>query len=305
MLLKIIRQLIQLIGVVTVGVLSFCGLAVLLGGGTTLAEMLGRPQASTSAVPIPTTFNYQGVLRNADGSLAQGWYTITAKIYAAASGGTALYTETFTSVQARDGLFNVVLGDSPGSQDLQGALGATPRYVGITLYGSSEIIPRQRVHGVPWALYATNAAQAADFTASGNLVVSRSVTVGGGVQVAGNVTATKFNGAIGALNTTGSMTVGGNISWTGHLMGLAVTGPITVVHATGSATLVVTQTLGSMSNRLCWLSETYVEDAGGTGEGGGCSVTLGPDPVTGPYWWLNSNTTRYVTTECAAYCVTW
>jgi hypothetical protein len=39
-----------------------------------------------------------------------------------------------------------------------------PRYVGLTLEGLGDnLIPRQRFHGVPWALYATNASQVNDF----------------------------------------------------------------------------------------------------------------------------------------------
>ena len=162
MFAKKIQAFTQVVGCVTIGLLAVYGLVTLAGGApalATAAESLGLKAAE--APVIPSTFNYQGLLRNPDGSLMTGAYTITAQVYDVATAGSALYTETFPNVTVRDGLFNIVLGDDPGSQNLQSVFSATPRYIGITLVGQGdELIPRQRLHGVPWALYATNAADA-------------------------------------------------------------------------------------------------------------------------------------------------
>jgi hypothetical protein len=162
MLTKKFQTLAQVVGYVTIGLLAVYGLLTLFGGGSALASVsaaLGTAsgQASASAAVLPSTFNYQGLLRNPDGSLTTGLYTITARIYDAAAAGSALYTETFSSVTVRDGLFNVVLGDNPQGQNLTGVFAQMPRYIGIQLDDAPELIPRQRLHGVPWALYATNA----------------------------------------------------------------------------------------------------------------------------------------------------
>ncbi len=149
----------QIFGYATIALLAVYGLVTFLGGSPVLASALNK---ITAAAPvIPATFNYQGLLRNPDGSLTTGTYTLTAKVYDAATAGSVLYHETFPNVTVRDGLFNIVLGDDPQGQDLQAALSAAPRYIGLTLVGQGdELIPRQRLHGVPWALYATNAADA-------------------------------------------------------------------------------------------------------------------------------------------------
>ena len=151
----------QLVGYAALAFLAVYGLVTLLGGSPAMASALDTIRAAGAAPVIPATFNYQGLLRNPDGSLTTGSYTITAKIYDLAVDGSTLYTETFPNVTARDGLFNIVLGDDPQGQNLQAAFSTAPRYIGITLVGQgNELIPRQRLHGVPWALYATNAADA-------------------------------------------------------------------------------------------------------------------------------------------------
>ena len=162
MFTKKFRAFAQIVGCVTLSVLAVYGLLALLGGTPALANAGAALGLKAAEAPvIPDTFNYQGFLRKPDGTLATGMYTITAQIYAAADGGAALYHETFPNVTVRDGLFNVVLGDDPQGQDLSGAFSTAPRFIGLTLVGQGgELIPRQRLHAVPWAIYATNAANA-------------------------------------------------------------------------------------------------------------------------------------------------
>ena len=162
MLHKKFNSIAQVVGYAAIGMLALYGLLNLLGGTPALATASAALGLKAAEMPvIPSTFNYQGLLRNPDGSLVTGAYTITAKIYDAAAEGAALYTETFTSITVRDGLFNVVLGDDPQGQDLPGAFSTAPRFIGLTLVGQgNELIPRQRLHAVPWAIYATNAGNA-------------------------------------------------------------------------------------------------------------------------------------------------
>lgn len=61
---------------------------------------------------VPQTMSYQGVLTSAKGRLvSDGKYTITFKLYTAAEGGTALWSESQTIV-VKNGLFNVALGSA-------------------------------------------------------------------------------------------------------------------------------------------------------------------------------------------------
>jgi hypothetical protein len=123
---------------------------------------------------IPLTFNYQGYMRNADGTLATGVYTITATIYDDPFAGSNKHSETFANVNVRDGLFNIVL----GSQIAMNAstFDAAPRYIGISINGEAEVFPRERVHGVPWAIHASNAALATNATNATNASVATSLS---------------------------------------------------------------------------------------------------------------------------------
>jgi C-terminal domain of apextrin len=225
------QTLAQVVGYVTIGLLAVYGLLTLAGGGSALASVsaaLGTASGQSAAAAIPSTFNYQGLLRNPDGSLTTGSYTITARIYDVAASGSALYTETFPSVTVRDGLFNMVLGDNPQGQNLTSEFAEMPRYIGIQLDDAAELIPRQRLHGVPWALYATNAMTATTLVpnatinglnglaVNGSISASENLTVTGDISVGENLTVT---GDVAAQNVTAS----GNVTVTGKVTSAATT----------------------------------------------------------------------------------
>ena len=59
---------------------------------------------------IPQTLSYQGVLTDANGTLVpDGKYTLTFKLFDAAAGGMAIWSEN-QEVFIQNGLFNVALG---------------------------------------------------------------------------------------------------------------------------------------------------------------------------------------------------
>ena len=129
----------------------------LLSLSLSLSLLLSLWLSSTSALyaapatqNIPQTLNYQGILRDAQGDVVNGTRNMTVRIYDAAIGGTALHEETIGDVQVRDGIFNVVLGDVATLGNNVFANG--PRFIGITIAPDSrELVPRQRLHPVPWA----------------------------------------------------------------------------------------------------------------------------------------------------------
>lgn len=143
-------------------------LAVVLRPAVPTAGASGAAPAAVAAIPV--TFNYQGILRAVDGSLITGDRDITFKIYDSVVGGNQLHNETVTGVAVRDGVFNVVLGDvSPiGSNVFADA----PRYLGIAVAPDPEMVPRQRLHPVPWAVQANQASHA---SAASTLVDNASV----------------------------------------------------------------------------------------------------------------------------------
>lgn len=114
-----------------------------------LAAPAARPEA---AVAIPTAFSYQGTLRLADGSLPTGSYNITLKLYSTVTGGTALHSEAFSNTVVRNGNFSVIVGDAtPMAATL---FDNTNLYIGVTVASDPEMLPRQRLLPVPWAMQA-------------------------------------------------------------------------------------------------------------------------------------------------------
>lgn len=121
----------------------------------------GPMSTQAEALAIPSSFSYQGVLRDTAGELMTGPQSLTVAIYTQAAGGSPLHSETFGNVPVRDGAFEVVLGDGvalPG--DLFTAHDGL--YVGVRVGADPELTPRQRVHAQPWAMRAENADMALD-----------------------------------------------------------------------------------------------------------------------------------------------
>ena len=106
---------------------------------------------------IPQLINYQGMLTDpATGSGLTGTYSITFSIYDAATGGTALWTET-QSVTANNGLFNVLLGSvNVIPLDL---FDGSDRYLGVKVGADPEMTPRQKLVSVGYSFKANDANQ--------------------------------------------------------------------------------------------------------------------------------------------------
>lgn len=129
---------------------------------TARASGLSTVAAAADIAAIPTAFSYQGTLRLADGTLATGSYNITLKIYNVVTGGTALYSESFSNVVVRNGNFSVVVGDA---QAIDPALFNNANlYIGLTVAPDPEMLPRQRLFPVPWAMQASVAQNAVNAT---------------------------------------------------------------------------------------------------------------------------------------------
>ena len=123
----------------------------------------GRPSTPRPLPPrlsptIPTAFSYQGTLRPANGTLPTGPFTITLNIYNTVTGGTPLHSETFANVPVRNGSFSVVVGDATPINPA--VFDNANLYIGITVAPDPEMLPRQRLFPVPWAMQAGTAATA-------------------------------------------------------------------------------------------------------------------------------------------------
>ncbi|MFN8474913.1 MAG: hypothetical protein U0822_22185 [Anaerolineae bacterium] len=214
--------------IIALGALLLAGLAFLNtlrpGGWTVWAagpdaapNALARSNAATPAAAIARTFAYQGVLRLANGALANGNYNLALAIYDVETGGTPLFEETLRNVPVRNGLFNVTLGETVAIGDAVFATG--PRFLGVTVAPDPEMLPRQRIQAVPWALLATTLQPGAtiqDANGSAQLV-GADVGVAGSNANGSGVRGSSSNGigvegiSVGGRAIFGSSTSGGGV----------------------------------------------------------------------------------------------
>ncbi|NCA81328.1 MAG: hypothetical protein EOM72_01090 [Opitutae bacterium] len=190
---------------------------------------------SARAQGVPDLFNYQGVLRGGSGEfLAAGSYDVGFRLYAVATGGSAVWGRQYAVLVDSNGLFNVELDDGAGSELIADATlpatvsGHAALYLGLTVQGSTEIAPRQRLLAVPYALRAGDVkAAAGDFEvtgilrANGGALVEGTAQVGTSLQVgtgAGIATLTIVDGAL-KVDTKfaghGTVPVGAILMWSG------------------------------------------------------------------------------------------
>lgn len=187
-------------------------------GAIAYASGLTSVSAAVDVATIPNAFSYQGTLRKANGDLANGTFNITLNIYSVVTGGTALYSETFNNVVVRNGIFSVVVGDAatiPANLFDNANL-----YIGLTVAPDNEMLPRQRLFPVPWAMQAgaaktattadsatiaTTANQLLNNTAT-NLILNRGDNNGTALAISSS--AETYGAGMTMANTTGNVTYG-------------------------------------------------------------------------------------------------
>jgi len=98
-----------------------------------------------------TVFTYQGLLRDTNGPV-NGTATMLFRLYATSSGGVPLWQETRTSIAVSNGLFSVVLGQSAPADST--VFEGSARWLGISVNGSAELMPRQPITATPYAIVA-------------------------------------------------------------------------------------------------------------------------------------------------------
>jgi len=104
---------------------------------------------------VPPMINYQGKLMQPSGAVVpDGTYSMQFAIYDVPTGGTALWSETNTSVQVKGGLFATMLGSVV---NLPANIFDSPnRWFGVKVGADPEMTPRQKTASVPYAQAAGN-----------------------------------------------------------------------------------------------------------------------------------------------------
>jgi hypothetical protein len=128
-------------------------LARALGILTTVC--LGLGLAAPARAGVPARITEQGRLfMKGSSTPATGSVPMVFSVYAAATGGTALWTESYT-VTLDDGYYSVQLGSKTpfGPAVWDGSI----RYIGLKVGSDEEMTPREEVAAVPYALVAADA----------------------------------------------------------------------------------------------------------------------------------------------------
>lgn len=202
--LKKIQLVAQIVGFVTIGLLSISGVLAIASGNNPAWAALG--QASPSMSPrVPDVINYQGMLRWPDGSVINGTYTMTFRLYDLPVGGNLVHTEQLSNVVVRDGLFTVLLGDGDGNP-IQAATFKGPLYVGVQVGNDAEMQPRQRIAPVPYAVQLTDGVYVDE---SGQVGIGKT-DPGATLDVNGNAHMSGYVG-IGNTNPQAKLEVNGDI----------------------------------------------------------------------------------------------
>ncbi len=91
----------------------------------------------------------QGTIRNSSGAaVSDGTYSLTFKLYTSESGGSPVWTETQDNIKVVGGVYSAILGEV---NPLNAAFNV-PYYVGMSVDGGAELIPRFRLTSAPYAL---------------------------------------------------------------------------------------------------------------------------------------------------------
>ena len=210
---------------------------------SSLSTILHIPKAQ-AANGVPLLINFQGKLTNVSGgtNVANGSYNSVFKIYTVASGGTAVWTETWNAsssqVSVTNGVFNVKLGTYTdlSTVDFTG----DTLYLGVNFNADGEMTPRKRLTSAPYALNANN------LVGSGRISTTYTATSSPGASITYNPSASTSNNALSVTagsNVTGpALQVTNNGSGyaailTGGYVGIGTTSPTSTLFVQGSAAI--------------------------------------------------------------------
>jgi hypothetical protein len=165
---------------------------------------------SLAGAAVPQRLNYQGKLGDASGNPLSGTYSFRFKLFAAETGGAALFSEDVTganAVSVVNGIYSVQIGSYTSGGIPYGVFDGANLYLeidvnaGINLTGAETLAPRERLNAAAWSVHALGAerlgtgAVIATFTSAGNLLVpfgvnAASASLGALTASSGTFTAT-------------------------------------------------------------------------------------------------------------------
>lgn len=116
-----------------------------------MSVLMAAAMCGAVSAAVPYAINYQGRLLDGGGNPVTTNVDIIVRLYGAASGGTAVYTQLISNVDVQDGLYSFQFGSA--SSPFLAALALPECWLDITIDGTT-LSPRQRLVAVPYALVA-------------------------------------------------------------------------------------------------------------------------------------------------------
>lgn len=171
--------------------------------------------ASVAAAQVPRTMSYQGSLTDAAGApVADGAYALSFRLYTAPSGGAAIFSEQQSVVVTRGSFSAVIGGVTVGG--IPAAIPFTGQYyLGISINGAAELLPRTALTASPYALNAVTSTglllpAVQTGSAAAPLLSLSNAGPAGAIGIFGAHTATTGNGwgVLGETSSTGPFAAG-------------------------------------------------------------------------------------------------
>ncbi|MFH1007117.1 MAG: collagen-like protein [Candidatus Latescibacterota bacterium] len=170
--------------------------------------------ASNQVFAVPPLINYQGVLTDTGGQPLDGTYSITFSVYDAATGESALWTETHGDVNVEEGVFNAQLGGATEDGVPMEVFDRSEVWLGVQVGSEREMVPRMRFTTVPYALMSATPGLPGPKGDQGDP---------GPAGPQGAKGATGLQGAKGATGATGPQGPKGDPGDVGNLAGTTIT----------------------------------------------------------------------------------
>jgi hypothetical protein len=254
---------------------------------TALAVTLTLALVATAEAAVPGRITEQGRLfMKGSSTPASGTVAMVFSIYGAASGGTALWTESY-NVTLDDGYYSVQLGSKTAFP--ANLWDGSVRYIGLKVGTDDEMMPREEVAAAPYALVAgdvTGDIHPTSVTVGNKTIIDASGKwVGDPTGLQGPKGDTGAMGSPGPKGDTGAMGSPGPKGDTGAMgsPGVPCTGCVTKTSIASGAlnhghgltlqTVVSPATAFTATPGSVWTSATC--PAGTTLMGGGCTFQQG------------------------------
>ena len=135
-----------------------------------LVQILLSSFILSTLAAVPSEINYQGLITDSDGDpIESATNSVAVNLYQVETGGTAVYTESFTQVASdANGIYSIQIGGA----SLQSVLETNSELWLELIINEETLTPRQEINSVPYALVAKSAESFAPGSAASTAITT-------------------------------------------------------------------------------------------------------------------------------------